>query len=174
MKRKGFTLIELLVVIAIIGILSTIVLASLSQARAKARDAQRISDMRSISQAIQTYTVAEDIVPLYNDYEDTISSTDQPRWSDLETELIGYIPRLPEDPLNGQEIPGGVGKWDSTSYRYIYRPLDTHIEGCRNGTDPTLCDKYAFILDVAALETQAINSFPFSYTFGSPYPYMGI
>lgn len=52
---KGFTLIELLVVIAIIGLLSSIVFASLNSARAKGRDTKRMSDLHNIRLALELY-----------------------------------------------------------------------------------------------------------------------
>ncbi len=52
---RGFTLIELLVVITIIGILSSIVLASLSTARIKGQDASRITNIKSLETAIEFY-----------------------------------------------------------------------------------------------------------------------
>jgi type II secretion system protein G len=53
--EKGFTLIELLVVISIIGLLASVVMASLNTVREKSRDTQRISEIRSIVQALQLY-----------------------------------------------------------------------------------------------------------------------
>ncbi len=54
-KQSGFTLIELLVVIAIIGLLASIILASLNTARAKGRDARRLADLHSIETALALY-----------------------------------------------------------------------------------------------------------------------
>ena len=54
-KQKGFTLIELLVVIAIIGLLSTLAVVSLNNARQKARDAKRVSDVKQVQTALELY-----------------------------------------------------------------------------------------------------------------------
>ncbi|MBI2055748.1 MAG: type II secretion system protein, partial [Candidatus Sungbacteria bacterium] len=53
--ERGFTLIELLVVIAIIGILASVVLASLNVARKKSRDARRVADIKQLQLALELY-----------------------------------------------------------------------------------------------------------------------
>ncbi|HEY4497940.1 MAG TPA: type II secretion system protein [Candidatus Paceibacterota bacterium] len=83
--RSGFTLIELLVVIAIIGILASVVLASLNSARIKSRDARRVADIKQLQVALELYFDANN-----GEYPDATS--------DL---APTYIPSLPADPLTG-------------------------------------------------------------------------
>ncbi len=53
--KRGFTLIELLVVIAIIGILATVVIVSLNNARDKANDVSASGSLSSIKNAAELY-----------------------------------------------------------------------------------------------------------------------
>src|SRR3989344_7113892 len=86
--RRGFTLIELLVVIAIIGILSAVVLASLNDARLKARDAKRISDIKQLQLALELYYDANSTYP-----------------ADTADLAPTYISTIPKDPLGGASAP---------------------------------------------------------------------
>ncbi len=65
-KQKGFTLIELLVVISIIGILSTLAVVSLNDARGKARDAKRISDIKQVQTALELFLADRNGYPAGN------------------------------------------------------------------------------------------------------------
>lgn len=65
-KNLGFTLIELLVVIAIIGILASVVLASLNSARTKAADTARFATVKQIQSALEFYYDDNLIYPLHS------------------------------------------------------------------------------------------------------------
>lgn len=104
--KKGFTLIELLVVVAIIGILSSVVLASLNTARAKGRDAKRLSEIHQLQNALELYYNDNGYYPVFCGGS-SYSSIPGPGWSTLLSS--SYIGSMPIDPSNA------VG-----SYGYYY------------------------------------------------------
>lgn len=144
-KTGGFTLIELLVVIAIIGILSSVVLASLNSARQKGRDAKRISDVKQLQLALELYYDANSGYP-------TALST-----ATLVTP--GYIAALPTDPTTNVGYSyeslqsdgatacttGPCPKYvigatlENTSNTVLASDVDTVYTGGPNCTDPMYC-----------------------------------
>jgi type II secretion system protein G len=98
-QKRGFTLIELLVVIAIIGLLASIVLASLNSARKKSRDARRVADMKQMQNALELY--ANDNAGTYptaagdTALQVTLSAASAPGLTPT------YIASLPVDPVTG-------------------------------------------------------------------------
>lgn len=100
-SKKGFTLIELLVVISIIGLLSSVVLSSLNQARTKARDTRRIQDMQTLKNAIALYRSDHN-----NDVPPFDPSGGSWERSHLQSNFInslvtgGYLPHRITDPIN--------------------------------------------------------------------------
>ncbi|MCR4274505.1 MAG: prepilin-type N-terminal cleavage/methylation domain-containing protein [Candidatus Campbellbacteria bacterium] len=96
--NRGFTIIELLVVIAIIGILSAVVLVSISIAREKARDAQRVANINQIAIAIALYETDNGVPPGESGVEYV---NGKPEW--IPGLAPKYIPSVPSDPIDAGE-----------------------------------------------------------------------
>lgn len=111
-NSAGFTLIELLVVIAIISLLSSVVMSSLNSARSKARDAQRVSDVKQFQLALGLY------YDKYGRYIDTMAAGPIGIPTDASTALAplvaeGFIPSISTNPNSLS-----CGYWGNSMYVY--------------------------------------------------------
>lgn len=117
-KQKGFTLIELLVVIAIIGLLSTLAVVALNNARAKSRDARRISDIKQIQTALELY---------YNDAGEYPSSINAP----ISYSGTAYMATTPTNPTPVNDGPCLAGQ--SYAYTQDGSGASYHLTYCLGG-----------------------------------------
>lgn len=145
---RGFTLIELLIVIAIIGLLSSVVLASLNSARKKARDARRISDMKQMMLALEMYY---DKFTQYPDSDNAgCGGWDTPENGTFISPLVdmGFLPVNLKDPVSDSNCG---------NYEYYRYPPNW------NGTCPVERGSF-YVLRVIDMETSG-NPYPSSEGF---------
>jgi prepilin-type N-terminal cleavage/methylation domain-containing protein len=138
MKRfgsRGFTILEVLVALSIIIVLATVVYISANDARAKARDTQRISDLEQIRIALRLYAEQHGAYPFGNGFLGVGGSID--------SELAPFLPNVPQDPRH-----------DGSTFGYFYDDWvlcngERHIvlyaismegENARNGADTGCAD----------------------------------
>jgi type II secretion system protein G len=112
--QRGFTLIELVVVIAIIGVLAGFLVSNFMNAREKARDSQRKSDVKQIQKALEVYRQDN------NQFPTTLPSPSS-CWSSL-TSCAGnvYMSKFPKEPVK-------TNSSDGSPVSYYYKPGTTGV-----------------------------------------------
>ena len=146
-NKNGFTLIEILVVISIIGFIAANAMYAFNNARLKARDARRLSDIKQIEKALKLYYDDKGYYPyvLNQGYMQNSACTTASGIEDFSVFLSEYLVNPPDDPNNN-----GLGgcywyakKNDGQGYTLLMKPEDNNLiyqdMGC---TDSALPDYY--------------------------------
>ncbi|MEK7073445.1 MAG: prepilin-type N-terminal cleavage/methylation domain-containing protein [Patescibacteria group bacterium] len=145
-RVEGFTLIELLVVIAIIGLLTTIGVVALNDARIKSRDAKRLGDLKQMSSALELYYVGANSYPA----QDVVLGNPDARVLDAtgfhatptagEQVFMGLVPRDPQNDAATSRVYNYFCAAPCSAYNISFRlerPVATY--GDANGDGVISC-----------------------------------
>lgn len=133
-KRRGFTLIELLVVIAIIGLLSTLAVVSLNNARQRSRDAKRLSDVKQLQTALELFYSENGSYPLSDSANaGKLLTTDDGNDGGTGTVFSSLLATVPTAPAPAD------GTCTTTTNAYVYKAQnsDATPAECNDATATT-------------------------------------
>ncbi len=136
MRERGFTLVELLVVIAIIGLLASIVIASLATVQGKARDARRLEDMSSFQKAFALYSATVGTFPIAT-ATTTLTGSDAVSVALLSAEVFPTIPKDPIDPnYTYSYVSNSIGTDYNLNFCLETNEIRGYSQGCGNYISP--------------------------------------
>lgn len=131
-KQRGFTIVELLVVIVIIGILAALIINAFNGMQAKARDTQRITDLKNVQKAVETYYADHGSYPLSANGSGAWAGH-CPSYGNYDEYIVGlaptYLKTLPVDP-----------KYDTSGYCYLYRSTGMDYMVITHQTMESICE----------------------------------
>jgi type II secretion system protein G len=157
---RGFTIVELLVVIVVIAILAAITIVAYNGIQTRARDTQRIQDIKTIAKALELYKIQN------GSYPTAVGSTGQGGWeistpttsnSDFLAVLrtSGTISKVPVDPVNSGDMyatnakiyyyylyPAGNAGCDASRGAYYILGVRNGESGASSGLTPFTCGSY--------------------------------
>jgi prepilin-type N-terminal cleavage/methylation domain-containing protein len=144
-RQRGFTIVELLIVIVVIGILAALVIVQFTNVQARARDAERKSDIRALESKVAEYYALNGNYPL----------------------TLSAVANLPGDAC---KAPGGSGTCATPDYGYhAYKagttPAVATATDCDNSANP--CTQYILYADTSVNTHSAMETVANPYTVTS-------
>jgi type II secretory pathway pseudopilin PulG len=122
--RRGITLIELLVVAALIGGFLLILVPAVHAARAEARQANCVNNLKQIGLALLNYTAANDVLPMSQ-----VMGEGHGNGQSVFTSLLPYLDKVPL--YNMYNF--GLENWNCANETVVRTPLETYL--CPDNTD---------------------------------------
>lgn len=166
-SSKGFTLIEVLIVVAIIGIIASVVLVAVNQARANGRDAKRVQDLKQLTLALDLYYQDHGTYPPCESGGDPYCGSCNPNgyteFANALQPLVdeGYLLSIPKDPLN---------KANCQTYEYTTQSDDVWGGACNNSP----IGEYYYIIRFATERmTLDLPEWIYQRTSGTEYCFTG-